>query len=151
MIDIRVLREIPLFADLTDDQLGAVAARGEERAVANGETVFEQHSDDDELFVLLEGRVQISIEMNRPTEQAPVHTVTEGKVFGEFALLAGMKRSATARTVKDSRFFVLNRASFEALAEQDPLLGYRMLRQLTGVLVGRIVKTTQELRSSLLF
>ena len=151
MLDSRILKEVPLFKDLSDEQLAAIVASGSKRELAEGELVFAERTDGDEMFILLEGRVQITIEMSRESEQAPVHTVTEGKVFGEFALLAGMKRSATARTIKDCRFFVLNRTDFQALAEEDPKLGYTVLRQLTEVLVGRIVKTTQELRSSLMF
>ena len=74
-----------------------------------------------------------------------------GRVFGEFALLAGAERSATARASKDATCFVLSRGDFRALAEADPELGYRVLDELSQILVGRIVKTTQELRSSLLF
>ena len=109
-----------------------IVASGSKRELAEGELVFAERTNGDEMFILLEGRVQITIEMSRESEQAPVHTVTEGKVFGEFALLAGMNRSATARTIKDCRFFVLNRTDFQTLAEEDPKLGYTVLTACDG-------------------
>lgn len=151
MTEAEVLKPVPLLEGLSEVQLEAIAARGEEREVVAGAVVFEEGSDGHELFLLLEGKVQITIEMRRADEQVPVHTVVPGHVFGEFALLAGMERSATARAMQDSRFFVLSRRAFEELAEQDPLLGFCVLRHLTEVLVGRIVKTTHELRLSLMF
>jgi len=151
MADIAGLKQVPLFEGLSDEQLEAIAARGEQRSLAEGDLVFEEGSEGHEMFVLLDGRVQITIEMSRASEQAPVHTVVEGHVFGEFALLTGIERSATARALKDSTCFVLSREGFEALAAQDPHFGYQVLKRLTEVLVGRMVKTTRELRASLMF
>ena len=103
------------------------------------------------MYVLLEGRIQISVKMSRDTEQAPVHTVVPGSVFGEFALVSDSLRSATAVATQDSSCFVFTREAFEQLSERDPHLGYRMTRNLAEILVGRIVKTTRDLRASLMF
>jgi CRP-like cAMP-binding protein len=151
MIDAKTLQDVSIFSDLSPEQLTNVAKAGSQRIVAEGELVFEKGSKSNEVFVLIEGRVQITIELSRSTEQAPVHTVLPGRIFGEFELVSDIERTANARAIKDSIFFILERDAFEQLAEKDPDLGYRVLRQLTKVLVGRIIKTTHELRASLMF
>jgi len=151
MANIDILRKTDLFAGLSGAQLAALVSIGETRNHAQDKVVFEEGSPGDEVFVLLDGRVQITVEMARKTEQAPVHTVLPGSVFGEFALAASDKRSATAFGLKDCSFFVFTREGFHKLAQKDPALGYRVMQNLSEILVGRIIKTTRELRASLMF
>jgi CRP/FNR family transcriptional regulator, cyclic AMP receptor protein len=151
MANIDILKKASLLAGLTDGQLKSLDSCGETRKLAQDEVVFEEGALGDEVFVLLDGRVQITMEMSRKTEQAPVHTVLPGSVFGEFALATSAKRSATAVGLKDSSVFVISRDAFEQLAAKDPALGYRVMQNLSEILVGRIIKTTRELRASLMF
>jgi CRP/FNR family cyclic AMP-dependent transcriptional regulator len=151
MANIDILKKANLFAGLSGKQIDALESIGETRKHAQDKVVFEEGTPGDEIFVLLEGRVQITVEMARKTEQAPVHTVLPGSVFGEFALAASDKRSATAVGLKDCSFFVFTRDAFHALAKKDPALGYCVMQNLSEILVGRIIKTTRELRASLMF
>ncbi len=151
MANIEILKKASLLAGLTDAQLKSLESAGETRKLDQDEVVFDEGVSGDEIFVLLAGRVQITMEMSRKTEQAPVHTVLPGSVFGEFALAESAKRSATAVGLKDSSVFVFTRGSFQQLAAKDPALGYRVMQNLSEILVGRIIKTTRELRASLMF
>jgi CRP-like cAMP-binding protein len=145
------LKQALVFRNLDQAQLEVLAERGERRVLAQGELVFEEGSAGDEVFVVLEGRVQCTVKMSRDSEQAPVHTVVPGEIVGEFALVADHRRSATVRATQDSVLFVLRRSAFRKLAEEDPRLGYVVLRDMGEILVERIIKTTQELRASLMF
>jgi CRP-like cAMP-binding protein len=145
------LRIACLFANLDDDPLAKVSARGERRDVSQGEVIFKEGSAGDDIFLLLEGRVQCTVAMAHKSEQAPVHTVVAGDIFGEFSLIAEHPRSATAVAIQDSVYFTLTRKAFRDLADQNPRLGYVVLRDLGEILIDRIIKTTQELRASLLF
>lgn len=151
MANIDILSKAALLAGLSRAQLESLEACGETRGLAQDEVVFEEGALGDEIFLLLDGRVQITVEMSRKTEQAPVHTVLPGSIFGEFALAASAKRSATAIGLKDCSFFVFTRDAFHELAAKDPALGYRVMQNLSEILVGRIIKTTRELRASLMF
>lgn len=146
-----MLKGASFVKGLSDEQLEKLVKHGEKRSHPEGELVFDERSTGDEVFILLDGRVQISVMLDQHTDQAPIHTVVPGKVFGEFALVADHKRSASARAVADSVFFVLSRHTLHTLAEEDPNLGYVVLKNLSEVLVERIIKTTKELRISLMF
>ena len=145
------LRKTRLFKDLTDEQLRKISSRGEERRIPEDEHVFREGEVGHELFVVMDGRIQISVEMSLPTEQAPVHTVTSGSVFGEFALVSDHERSASALALRETMVFALSREAFRDLAEEDPRLDYLVLHELGQILVGRLIKTTKELRASLMF
>ena len=151
MGNIDILKKAKLLAGLSDKQLEALEACGDTRSHTQDEVVFEEGAPGNEIFVLLTGRVQITVEMSRKTEQAPVHTVVPGSVFGEFALATDAERSATAVALKDCEFFVFSRDEFQTLADKDPALGYCVMQNLSEILVGRITKTTRELRASLMF
>jgi CRP-like cAMP-binding protein len=151
MSGIDILRQASIFAKLTDDQLGKIAAGGEERRIEDGDLVFREGDSGHEAYVVVEGRVQITMEMDRSTEQTPVHTVAPGDLFGEFALVSDHERSASARAIKDTVLFTFSRGAFEKLCEEDPKLGYSVLYELSQILVGRLIKTTRELRASLMF
>lgn len=151
MPDIEILKQAEIFTGLGEDQLQKIARAGEKKKVADGELVFREGERGHEVYIVLDGRIQITVEMSLPTEQAPVHTVTEGKVFGEFALVSDHERSASARAIKDTEVFAFSRESFLKLADEDPHLGYKVLHELGQILVGRLIKTTKELRSSLMF
>ncbi|MBW2262617.1 MAG: cyclic nucleotide-binding domain-containing protein [Deltaproteobacteria bacterium] len=151
MSDIDLLKKASIFAKLTDDQLKKIVSSGEQKKIGDGDLVFKEGDSGHEAYVVVEGRVQITMEMDRPTEQAPVHTVAQGRLFGEFALVSDHERSASARAVKDTVLFTLSRETFDRLCEEDPRLGYLVLYELSQILVGRLVKTTRELRASLMF
>ncbi len=151
MSGIDILRKASVFTKLTDEQLKKIAEGGQERKVEDGDLVFKEGDSGHEVYVVVEGRVQITMEMDRPTEQAPVHTVAPGDLFGEFALVSDHERSASARAVKDTVLFTFSREAFERLCEEDPKLGYCVLYDLSQILVGRLIKTTRELRASLMF
>lgn len=151
MTDLDRLRSCTLFEGLSEPQLDRILTEAERRSAVEGEPFFAEGDGGREVYVLLEGRVQISVRMSCESEQVPVHTVVPGHVFGEFALVADHQRSATALASQPASCVVFSREQLEALAEEDPRLGYLVLRNLGRIVVERLIKTTQELRASLMF
>lgn len=145
------LKESRIFNGLTEEQLENIKESGEIISVEENVILFEQNSEGNEVYILLSGRVQISVQLANKTEQAPVHTIVPGDLFGEFALITNNPRSARATAHQDSKLFMLARDNFNKLAEEDPKVGFVMLKNLSEVLIERITKTTSELRSSLMF
>ena len=151
MPHVRALKESSIFSDLSAEQIEEITRVGEQYSVPEGATVFEEGHPGVAMYILIDGRIQITVEGERPNERVPVHTVVPGRIFGEFALIGAHERSATARTTKDSIVFRLSREAFTELTDQDAQLGYVVYKRLSHVLMNRLIKTTRELRSSLLF
>ena len=63
------IKEIPLFKNLSLDQLEAVQQSTKEVEYLPGEVILKQGERGDELFMLLEGRVRIFLNYGLPNEE----------------------------------------------------------------------------------
>lgn len=145
------LTGIRLFEGLGAEQLQAITAAGEPRSYAVGETIFTEGDPGTHLYCVCSGRVEITLALGNSVDQAPVHVATDGSVFGEFVLFETVARTATARAVKPVEILALGAAELRAVFAADPQAGYRVMDNLCKILVGRIQKTTKELKSSLMW
>ncbi len=146
-----ILEKAELFQGLTPDEIKNIAEMCQDKTFKKEEEVFVEGDSGSELYLLAEGKVRIAISLKQKEEKAAVHTVTEGQVFGEFSLIDGENRSASAICEKDSRMLVLTRDNLEKLFEQKPHIGYHIMRNFSRILSSRLRKTTRELRASLLW
>jgi NTE family protein/lysophospholipid hydrolase len=84
-----------------------------------GEVALRQGATDDDLFLVLTGRLQVRIAL--PAGGAvTVDEVGPGGVVGEMALLTGHARSATVTAMEEADFAQLSRVDFERLAAKHP-------------------------------
>src|SRR5207247_1544451 len=83
------------------------------------EVIFEEGSTGRELFVVLDGQVEIA-KVDGPNKTVIV-TLGKGEFFGEMAVIDGSARSATAiAAAPDTRVMRINHARFVYLVSQQP-------------------------------
>ena len=90
------LGEIDAFALLDSPQLLEIASRFSIFALEQGEALVEQGAKGDSVFVLLEGRLSVTIGENGSAGQTRPQ-LEPGSIIGEVAMVAGGRRSATVR------------------------------------------------------
>jgi signal transduction histidine kinase len=129
----------PLFANIADELLRAVADAGEAVSIAAGDIVFRQREPGDKLYCVLSGEIQLSKELEDGT-QIELRRARSGDSFGELALLDGGNRDATARVVAPSQLFVLRRDHFLDAIPRAPKLLSTVLANLV-----QVVRATTEL------
>ncbi len=112
------LAAVDLFASLTQEARHALALSGDEHLFAAGETIVRQGAAGDSMFVVLSGRVRVSID---PAGQE-VAVIPAGGFFGEMSMLTGDARTATVKAIEDSVILEISAADFRALAEANPAL-----------------------------
>ena len=97
--------ESPWTGDELEDELDRVAvrsgARVRRRRLDRGEKLVEQGASGTDMFLLLEGMLDVEI------DGVPVARVGSGAVLGELALLGDGRRTATLRAARRSRVAVL--------------------------------------------
>jgi CRP/FNR family transcriptional regulator/CRP/FNR family cyclic AMP-dependent transcriptional regulator len=126
-----ILRQITLFAGLSDAALAALATRVRTRAYRKGEVLFHKDDPGTALFLVRAGRIKISTFSSEGKEA--VFTVHgPGEVFGELALLDGAPRSATATALEPSRLLAIDRSSFVAFLREQPDAALILLSELTA-------------------
>lgn len=105
-----VLKRIPLFASLTDADLDNLAVLLRRKGLVKGEMLFRQGDEGSALYIILQGKIKISL--SRQADTVTLALLGAGEFLGEMALLDGLPRSADATAQDDSQVYVLNRRDF---------------------------------------
>ena len=127
------LASITFFASLDEATRLQLAEQLEPVHVAAGDVVIAQGDAGDGLFLLLSGRLRVSVTAGG-TERI-LHDLARGAIIGEIALLSDRPRSATVRAVRDSDLLLLRVSAFNALVERTPGL----LGEVARLLVDRLL------------
>jgi CRP-like cAMP-binding protein len=94
------------------------------------EVVFEEGSTGRELFVVLEGKIDIV--KNSGADRTLIVTLGKGEFFGEMAVIDGSSRSATAvAAVSGTRVMKINHARFVYLVSQQPAFALMIMDALS--------------------
>ena len=98
------LCEIPLFKELTEDQLQGLA-KGHEVWLEPGQTLFQQGAPAEYFYILLEGEIQILLDLSN--QQLVLDRFKTGMFFGELPILAGMCHLGSAQAVHRSHLYCI--------------------------------------------
>jgi CRP/FNR family cyclic AMP-dependent transcriptional regulator len=142
-VDIELLRNLPLFAQLSAEEAAELGRTLRPRAFEAHQPIFWVGDEGTDFFVVQSGRVTLTY----PDEQGHEITLADvgpGQFFGELSLLDGGPRTATARAQSDCTLLALGRADFLRFLQERPsaagqivtVLGARqrdMLDKLRGV------------------
>jgi CRP-like cAMP-binding protein len=139
-----------LFKDMTESELGVLAGLFSEKSFQEGMTVFIEKMPGESLYLILEGTIRIS-KMLAEGEEKTLVILGPDDVFGEMAILDGAPRSATARVIESARLFSIRKNDFEALCEQTPKLGLKLMRNIVRVFSQRIRENREDYREMLLW
>jgi len=112
-----------VLAGLSPEAIEAIGAVMTDRALAAGEILVREGEPADELFVLLEGKLAVSLEAGGQQ----LGELEPGAVVGEVAVLSGTLRTATATAVTPVRVGVIPRDDVAALTAGHPELVDRLL------------------------
>ena len=97
---------------------------------AVGDVIFEEGSTGRELFVVLDGRIDI-VKKNGASNTVIV-TLSKGEFFGEMAVIDGSARSATAvSAAPNTRVMRINHARFVYLVSQQPAFALMVMDALS--------------------
>jgi CRP-like cAMP-binding protein len=148
MATIDMLRQVDIFAGLSEEDLRQIAALGQERTLADGEWCFEAGAPAPNLFVLLHGRVQLSFDLSRFWDSDGyliIETIEPHHVLGWSALVPPHEMTLSARCVGPCTALTLPGDGLLALFECDREMGYRVMANLATLIGGRLRVTRQKL------
>jgi CRP/FNR family cyclic AMP-dependent transcriptional regulator len=153
------LKESDLFYNLTDNQLELVESLCQEHSFSMGETIIQENSRDRELYLIINGSVDIIINRSLVTSHPDatttpdvIATLRRGQCFGEVALVDEGIRSASAVAMEnDTRALVIPRKKFLLLCNTYPEVGYRVMHNLAAELALKIRGADLKIREVLLY
>jgi CRP/FNR family cyclic AMP-dependent transcriptional regulator len=129
-IDPAVLKNVPVFQLLDDDELRELLTGIEERSYPAGQTVFKQGEDGSEMHLVLEGKVETFI-IDDDGQRVVLAEVDKGEMFGELSLFDSEPRSASAVTVVPTRTGIVDREDLERLFARKPPAALHILAVLS--------------------
>jgi Cyclic nucleotide-binding domain/HEAT repeats len=123
------LREIPIFAHLRLDQLESIQRAMREETYMRGEVVVREGEPGNELYLVLEGEVEVWIDHGGPAERR-VNVLPAVGWFGEMAALDDETRTATIVVSRDARLASLAGERLKELILSMPEISFEIFREL---------------------
>lgn len=125
------LAATPFFGALTPSALGELVSELQVISLSGGDILFRAGDGGDSMYVVLSGRLRVSVEHGDGGEEV-IREIARGDSVGELALLTGEARSATIRAIRDTDLAMLSRSAFERAIQSDPTLIRQIALQLAS-------------------
>lgn len=130
---IKFLRTIPLFVNLSDFVLGALAADFSPCEYAKDEILFWQGDTSTDLYLLRQGKVRI-YKISPGGRETSINIFSTGNIFGEFAAIDQQPRSANALAITRCLLWRMDGDVFLQHLRTMPELAFELSRVLVGKL-----------------
>lgn len=127
---LETLQKIPLFAGLSDDNTRRLLTLVREKQVERDEQIIRQSDPGSSMFVILDGRVKVSLH-GEDGKEVILTVLKTGDFFGEMSLLDGQPRSATVRSLESTRLLVLERTALLQILKHEPEVGLTILAEMS--------------------
>ena len=131
----KLLNEVWLFHDATDEELTMLAERAYEVSVGARVDIVTQSEFGDELLLVVDGHAAVS------RDGVDLGVVNAGDFFGEMALLGTGVRTSTVRSIVAMTLLALRAEHLDEVLAADPMVARRVL----NVVVMRLEATNRRL------
>ncbi len=128
-MDISVLKYIPIFSELSDDDLVKIAKVAIRQLYRKDNMLLIEEEIGSTMFIILDGRVKIS-RISDDGREVILSILGEGDFFGEMSILDGETRSANVVTLEDSNILVIRREDFLQMLHDYPQIAINLLKEL---------------------
>ncbi len=108
------------------------------RVFEPGDIIFSQGDDSREMFVVLEGHVEV-VKPNPRGGEVKLASLDRGEFLGEMSLLESLPRSATARAVNQVKLLAIQPGGFLLKIRRDPTFAFEIMQSLS-----RRIRVTNE-------
>jgi signal transduction histidine kinase len=136
------LRAVPLFADLTDEDLDCLEQGATIVELEPGQSLFNEGDDGDQAYVITDGEIDI-VKVTGEREVLLARRMP-GEVIGEMALLDSAPRMATGKAAEKTTLIAIPKSQMDALLDSSATAA----KALFSVLLARWRQTEASLRQS---
>jgi uncharacterized membrane protein YdbT with pleckstrin-like domain len=138
---LRKLREMPLFAGLTDEQFKAVSDLLHIKKVERTKLVVMQGGDITDLYLVRHGHA-VARMVDANERNHILYDLREGSIFNEDEFLTGLRNALTIEALTPLTLWTISRESFLRLLRERPDIyaGLTIPPQLPARLTGRVAR-----------
>jgi CRP/FNR family transcriptional regulator len=135
---IALLRAVPVFSELGDDELARVAEVAVPRRFVAGEVVFREGDQSNTCYVVRHG-IARAVREHTDGRSITLANFGPGDIFGELAMFDDERRSATVETLEDTDAIAILGGDMRRLLREHPDIAVKLLASL-----GRRLRETNE-------
>ena len=148
MSEITKFKYLPIFRDISVDELERIGALFDIKNMTAGETIFHQGDKAENLFILLTGKVSIRY---KPYDGPPINisSIIPGWVFGWSAALGRETYTSEALALLPGSAFCLSKRHLLEICNLHDEAGIIFLDHLTIVIAERLNQTPKQVLSVL--
>jgi len=125
--ELALLRQVPFLSSVDDATLAQLPVRGRRATYRAGDRIVSELEPGAELFVVLRGQAEASLETARGEREA-LGRFGPGTAFGEMSSLTGELRSATVIATGDVEALVVPDEVFDDLRTRRPRVAVALVR-----------------------
>jgi hypothetical protein len=129
MKELVALKRVPLFSNLTLEQLAAIDRLMVTRHYVKGESIFRKGDVGAELYVVLEGSVRVHLDHDG--HEVTLASYGPSKVVGEMSVFDDQPRSASAQAGANTTVRVLRRDRMQAIVHEHPEVLLEFIKNLS--------------------
>lgn len=139
------LQAVQWFQELSEEHFKVICDITHLVNVDKDTTIFSEGERDENLYIVLEGRV--AIEIYSPVRgRIRIYTAEPLDVVGWSSVTPVVRqRTASARAVLDCRLAALDGQALRKLCDEDCELGYKIMRRIANVVAARLMVTRLQL------
>jgi CRP-like cAMP-binding protein len=149
------LKKVSLFHNLSEDQIKKIINIMNVSEVKENEIIAREGANEDTLFILLKGEVEISKRLLLPLPAGPnikqeksliILTEKQFPFFGEMALIEEVpERSASITALCPCTLAVLKKKDLLKILDQDPSIGSAFYKNIASELVKHLKKSNKDI------
>ena len=122
-----LLRNIPLFANLSDSELAQISAETSLKQYPKNKVILNEGEKTDSLYAIVAGKVKVLIS-DEDGKEIILAILGSGEFFGELAVIDSQPRSATVIAMESSSFNVISHADFMRCLTANPHIARTILQ-----------------------
>jgi uncharacterized membrane protein len=111
MNEIELLKQVPLFSQMDNDELTSLHSIMQLEHFTAGQGIIHESEAGDEFYVLVSGQVQVLV-LDATGAEVLVEDIGPGGFFGELSMLTDEPRAATVKAVDEVDTLTLDRQEF---------------------------------------
>ncbi|GEA16700.1 MAG: family transcriptional regulator, cyclic receptor protein [Moorella sp. (in: firmicutes)] len=121
------LRQVPVFADLSPEELQHIASLALLRRYRKNMYIFMEGEPGDAIYFVKKGAIKLFQVLEDGREKI-LHFVREGEIFAEVLLFEGGPYPATAETLEDTEVGIIRNADMERLLSQHGEIAVKIIK-----------------------
>jgi diguanylate cyclase (GGDEF)-like protein len=145
-----LLQSAYLFSPLDQEEIQNLISYLHNRSYPAGHLLFREGDPGDELFIIREGKVRISIRLPDGSQRV-LRDFGRGDFFGEMAIVENDNRSATAEIMEHSQLYVMKKSDFFGIMHDFPSIAIKIMYRMSTITTERLHSTSEFLEEMVLW